>query len=545
MYRINFLCVLNIFKEQKMKHNIYFKILILGFTFNSITSFGAICGKVQKLKGDVEILRVKPGQSGLRNPVRNILKAKKKIKIGCNDVLQTTPRSRVKVRFINNAVMSMGPSSRISIKEYSLKSKDVSLINLTYGKVRTFLETQKIERDNQNLKTRLKIKTPGATVGVRGTDFYLSYDPNKKMTEQATLKGSVEVEQLGSGQKVIVSKGEQVNVEKVIESPVDFEPDVDPRKNRMLRAGESLPIKKVRPPVKPIKLKPKAFKPLVVKKIEPTVVKDIKETSSIAKEEQVFASTEALAILGTPESWKAPKEEKQLLTQLDQDKIEDKKSLKTEGSSDDNANSSKEFDQAATRWVFGPIVGSAMVAHKNQILNGDFEVDEGLRAQVNFLWRNYSIMASISTFDAFLDERDFSSMSMDSVGSDIKVTMADIGTRFSKHQKDWSFFWRAGIGFIEHEIFPPYPGGGMNQKHYSMEYDTIMLSAGVDKEFTFSGYKNFGIYMSAEIQLYKKVSATSSSDFIHESSFPISLEGFVDGFSLTNTSLFIGPMLKF
>jgi ferric-dicitrate binding protein FerR (iron transport regulator) len=74
-----------------------------------------------------------------------------------------------------------------------------------------------VKESKKDLKTRLKIKTPGATVGVRGTDFYVSYEPNAKMTEQATLKGSVEVEQLGSGQKVMVEKGQQVKVEKVIE----------------------------------------------------------------------------------------------------------------------------------------------------------------------------------------------------------------------------------------------------------------------------------------------------------------------------------------
>ena len=41
---------------------------------------------------------------------------------------------------------------------------------------------------------RLRITTPSAVAGVRGTDFFVSHNPNTAITEQATIEGTVEVQ---------------------------------------------------------------------------------------------------------------------------------------------------------------------------------------------------------------------------------------------------------------------------------------------------------------------------------------------------------------
>ncbi|MBT4763007.1 MAG: FecR domain-containing protein [Bdellovibrionaceae bacterium] len=291
-----------------MKHNIFYIALVLSLFSSESLLASAICGKLEKVKGKVEILRVKLGQEKIDNPVRTITFGKRKMKLRCSDVLLTTKGARVKVRLINKAVMSMGPFSRISIAEYAVKSGDVDLINLTYGKVRTFFKNKEVNKKKRNKsdKVNFKIKTPGAVVGVRGTDFYVNYEPNAKVTEQATLKGTVEVEQLGSGQKVLVNKGEQVNIDKVVRTPVE-EPEIlkDPNEKRVLRSGERLPLKKL--PVLPAKQSPIVpIKPLVVQKIAMAVIEDIKETSAIVQEDKQFATEEAVSIIGKPDSWKVP-----------------------------------------------------------------------------------------------------------------------------------------------------------------------------------------------------------------------------------------------
>lgn len=59
------------------------------------------------------------------------------------------------------------------------------------------------KNDNKNL-SRLIIKTPSMVAGVRGTDFYVSFSPIRKVTEQATIEGRVVVENEVTKEKVLV-----------------------------------------------------------------------------------------------------------------------------------------------------------------------------------------------------------------------------------------------------------------------------------------------------------------------------------------------------
>ena len=262
---------------------------LLLFVFPAEKAFSAECGKVISLKGQLDLLRLKSAGSSIRYAIR----AKQKEKLDCSDVLVTGRASRAKVRFINKAILTLGPHSRISILEYAKKNNDQSLLSLTYGRVRTFVESQ-VKKEE---KPKFLIKTPSAVMGVRGTDFYVSYNPNRHITEQATLKGSVEVEQQGTGQKVLVEKGQQVKVEnvqvarpKIVKKEKMQEVTVD--ENGQIQVPEQL-AEEV----------PEQIKPLIVEPIEKKVVNNIKSTSVMVALDQEFTSKEAVEVLGQPENW--------------------------------------------------------------------------------------------------------------------------------------------------------------------------------------------------------------------------------------------------
>ncbi|MCB0361910.1 MAG: FecR domain-containing protein, partial [Bdellovibrionales bacterium] len=251
-------------------------------------AWGLNCGRVDSARGEVEILRLKSGSGESVNTVRKPIKVKNRQNLSCHDIIVTGKSSRAKLRLEGGTVLSLGPHSRISIEDYAKTSGSPTLLHLTYGKVRTLFQaneekdsksTQQEERNqadpaNQDLGS-FRIRTSTAVAGVRGTDFYLSFEPNTRVTEQATISGKVQVEQVGTDQMVVVSSGRQV---AVIEQTPEKEEKIE-------------------------------VKPLMVKPIAPALITEIKQTSLLVKNDKEFSSEEAIKILGSPEEWQAPEEE--------------------------------------------------------------------------------------------------------------------------------------------------------------------------------------------------------------------------------------------
>lgn len=250
-------------------------LLILFFTLTGHAEEDAqICGKIISQQGQVEVLRL---QVNSKDNLRIGTKAKEKMNLECRDVILTARASRAKIK-IKSTLLTLGPSSRFSIEEHEASTKEVSLINLTYGKIRTMVNKKSEEKPGD--KKNFRISTPSAVMGVRGTDFYTSFDPNTLTTEQATISGTVEVEQKSTGKSVLVEKGFQVKVETLPVIKDSAEPEV--------------------------KIQPQELK---VAPIGNKIIEEIKQTSYIAKDDAEFASTEAVKLLGEPKKWLPPDDE--------------------------------------------------------------------------------------------------------------------------------------------------------------------------------------------------------------------------------------------
>ncbi|MBK8204366.1 MAG: hypothetical protein IPK68_19335 [Bdellovibrionales bacterium] len=272
--------------------------------FVSLRSQALDCGRIELTKGRVELLRLKGGEGNKADAVRKAIVVNGKEVVDCQDIIVTLQSARAKVRLSGNVLLTLGPHTRISIEEYAKNSGSPTLVHLAYGKIRTLFNpgpgpgtgpdpgTDSKSKSNsnsdekrsepENKQSRFRMRTSTAVAGVRGTDFYLSFEPNTKLTEQATINGAVHVEQVDTGQSVLVNSGQQVVVEQVRE-----------------KSNQGASEEKKREEVKP----------LVVNPIAPALVNEIKQTSLLVRNDREFVSPEAVQILGTPDDWKPAVEE--------------------------------------------------------------------------------------------------------------------------------------------------------------------------------------------------------------------------------------------
>jgi hypothetical protein len=109
------------------------------------------------IKGDVKIQRK-----------NNTIKAKNSMKIYNHDIIFTSKKSKVRLKFKDNTIVRIGQNSHLTIDDYlydkTKKSKTSFIVRNGFFKVVTG-KIAKISRENFTLRTRT------ATCGVRGTTF--------------------------------------------------------------------------------------------------------------------------------------------------------------------------------------------------------------------------------------------------------------------------------------------------------------------------------------------------------------------------------------
>jgi len=118
-------------------------------------------GHATLVTGNVEFVR-----NGKSVPVR----VGDPIYIG--DIAKTPAKSFVKLVFIDKSQMNVGPKSEMKIEQFS--REDSGIIDLIKGYIRSEVTKDYMQMQNRN-KTKLFIKTQNVVMGVRGTEFEISY----------------------------------------------------------------------------------------------------------------------------------------------------------------------------------------------------------------------------------------------------------------------------------------------------------------------------------------------------------------------------------
>lgn len=102
-------------------------------------------------------------------------------------VVKTEPKSFVKLLFADQSQMSVGPDTTLKIEP--TKPGDPSLVNLVGGQIRAKV-TKDLLKGNDD-KEKMLIKTKTAAMGIRGTDFNVSFNSQNNVTALITFEGSV------------------------------------------------------------------------------------------------------------------------------------------------------------------------------------------------------------------------------------------------------------------------------------------------------------------------------------------------------------------
>jgi hypothetical protein len=108
-------------------------------------------------------------------------------------VVQTEKKSFVKLLFIDKSQMNLGPKSQMAITKFP--KKKAGIITLMKGSLRSKVTKNYLDIKDKK-KSKLFIKTKTAAMGVRGTDFLVTYNPINENTALITFSGAVAMAQL-------------------------------------------------------------------------------------------------------------------------------------------------------------------------------------------------------------------------------------------------------------------------------------------------------------------------------------------------------------
>lgn len=152
------------------------------------------------------------GNVNLTNNQALIKKVKVGDKVVPGDLVETAIDSRAKIVMTDRNVINISPETKLKIEKYENNGEDKNVeMNLLEGKVRNNVE-QKYDGE----KNKFIVKTPTAVAGVRGTQFFTSFDPNTKLTSVVTLRGAVSLAPLNmnvaNAKPVIIKMGESTTL---------------------------------------------------------------------------------------------------------------------------------------------------------------------------------------------------------------------------------------------------------------------------------------------------------------------------------------------
>lgn len=143
--------------------------------------------------------------------VYHIVPAAKGFKLANGYILSTGPKSKAKVIFKNGDHLFVAENTQYKIAwkiEPAGQEKDASILNLVRGAVRGM-----IQKDGP--RSGMKVETPSAVMGIRGTDFYVS--EKREALTVSVMRGEVKLwNDKNIDKSVTVQTGQTLNSEEKI-----------------------------------------------------------------------------------------------------------------------------------------------------------------------------------------------------------------------------------------------------------------------------------------------------------------------------------------
>ncbi len=172
-----------------------------------LAASGKRAGDVVRVRGVVEVT----------GPTRKVA-AIPRLPLLEDDQMLTAAASRAKMLFRDDSVLTLGPESRLVIRQYlynPAEKRADSIYELLDGSLRSVVGN-----------ASFRVVTPTAYAAARGTIFLVWYDRERKLTGVAVIEGEVEVGGVadGAGEILALTAGQMtlVGAGRPPESPVGF-----------------------------------------------------------------------------------------------------------------------------------------------------------------------------------------------------------------------------------------------------------------------------------------------------------------------------------
>tara|TARA_Y100001936_G_C16085471_1_gene681361 strand:+ start:2793 stop:4049 length:1257 start_codon:yes stop_codon:yes gene_type:complete len=126
--------------------------------------------------------------------------------------VKTSPKSFVRLSFVDKSTMNVGPSSQMKIEKFS--KNEAGVINVLSGKIRSQVSKDYLNMDKD--KSKLFVKSKSAVMGIRGTDFIFSTSHETGATTAVLFEGSVVFNKFDPSKSIddleaIVDRGHRIN----------------------------------------------------------------------------------------------------------------------------------------------------------------------------------------------------------------------------------------------------------------------------------------------------------------------------------------------
>lgn len=112
--------------------------------------------------------------------------------------ISTGDSSFIRLAFIDKSVMTIGSNSSVTVTSFTKESPGI--ISLLQGEIRAQVTKDYMEMEDKN-KSKLFIRTKTAALGIRGTDFLVTFSNKLEETKLVTFEGKVAMNKIDSGMR--------------------------------------------------------------------------------------------------------------------------------------------------------------------------------------------------------------------------------------------------------------------------------------------------------------------------------------------------------
>lgn len=240
--------------------------------------YAAQVGKVLNFRGDISVLR---------SSDKNVVKAFRGMKLFENDIISSKKASFAKIKGNDGTMLTVGAKS--TMKMGSFQKGKTSVVSLLSGIVRSNVSKIKEKR-----KVKLLVKTKSAAMGVRGTEFLVSFNRANNTTSTITYSGEVVVTNIdalkaGNASALKQLSGKNIRVLGAGQITLSKPGDKRPTKPKVVKASDINKLKRAFDNLGEKKTPTKATmsSSLVVAKVENTSDSDVESLSDVVDDSNI------------------------------------------------------------------------------------------------------------------------------------------------------------------------------------------------------------------------------------------------------------------